>query len=347
MSSQNMFKFMVATLLTAIILSACAPAASTQAPPAATEAPATQAPAATEAPADAEKPSGKVTLWMWKAAHDALTDSGVLDAFSQEYPDVEVEIVEYQPADVYQKLPLALQAGTGAPDISLVENSHLAQIVALGGLTDMTGWVTPYLDKMNAYKWQDAKLDDKYYAMPWDSGPVVFYYRRDVFDAQRDVMDSGAALLAVLRDHRIRGGRLEQFQCGGPGWDEMRAHTLRCDFLRRLDVQALLARLKDVRFNGCLRIYTDERTALIFYRSGTPLGFFHDGSAEIETTADTSRSVARLPGARLDVLTTRAADDQPPADLLESADIAGLWLPSQPYVRNTDNSAAPGVMIST
>ena len=30
-------------------------------------------------------------------------------------PDVEVEVVEYAPADVYQKLPLALQAGTGAP----------------------------------------------------------------------------------------------------------------------------------------------------------------------------------------------------------------------------------------
>ena len=38
---------------------------------------------------------------------------------------------------------LALQAGTGAPDISFVENSHLAQIVALGGLTDMTEWVAP------------------------------------------------------------------------------------------------------------------------------------------------------------------------------------------------------------
>lgn len=187
MSSQNIFKFMAAILLTAVILSACAPATSTEAPPTTTEPPAaTEAPAATEVSATespAEKPSGKITLWMWKAAHDALINSGVLDAFSKEYPDVQVEVVEYAPADVYQKLPLALQAGTGAPDISLVENSHLAQIVALGGLTDMTEWVTPYLDKMNAYKWQDAKLDDKYYAMPWDSGPVVFYYRRDVFDA--------------------------------------------------------------------------------------------------------------------------------------------------------------------
>lgn len=192
MSTQKLFKFLAAILLTAVLLSACAPA--TQAPPAATEAPtATQPPAATEAPATeaateaaATQPdnlSGKVTIWMWKAAHDALTNSGVLDQFKKLHPKVEVEVVEYSPADVYQKLPLALQAGTGAPDISLVENSHLGQIVALGGLTDMTEWVTPYLDKMNAYKWADAKQDDKYYAMPWDSGPVVFYYRRDVFDA--------------------------------------------------------------------------------------------------------------------------------------------------------------------
>ena len=190
MLGKKISKLMGITLLIAVLLSACAPAVTptpavqlpaTQAPQA-TSAP-TQAPVATEAPTTAAKPSGTVTIWMWKAAHETLTKSGVLDAFAKEYPDVKVEVVEYAPADVYQTLPLALQAGTGAPDISLVENSHLAQIVALGGLTDMTHWVTPYIDKMNAYKWADAKLDDKYYAMPWDSGPVVFYYRRDVFDA--------------------------------------------------------------------------------------------------------------------------------------------------------------------
>jgi lactose/L-arabinose transport system substrate-binding protein len=185
-----MFRFkspMFLIVVASIILSACAGGGTTAPPaPTGTESPvATEAPtgAPTEAPTEAAKPSGKVTLWMWKAAHDTLTNSGVLDAFNAEYPDVEVEVVEYAPADVYQKLPLALQAGTGAPDISLVENSHLAQMVALGGLTDMTEWVTPYLDKMNAYKWADAQLDGKYYAMPWDSGPVVFYYRRDIFDA--------------------------------------------------------------------------------------------------------------------------------------------------------------------
>src|SRR5215204_1457319 len=188
MLGKKIFNFVGTILLIVLVLSACAPAATSTAEAPATSAPestsaATEAPAATDAPTESAKPSGTVTLWMWKAAHDTLTNSGVLDASAKEYPDVQVEVVEYAPTDVYQKLPLALQAGTGAPDISLVENSHLAQIVALGGLTDMTEWVTPYVDKMNTYKWADAKLDDKYYAMPWDSGPVVFYYRRDVFDA--------------------------------------------------------------------------------------------------------------------------------------------------------------------
>src|SRR5581483_3289893 len=96
-------------------------------------------------------------------------------------PGIQVDIVEYAPADVYQKLPLALSAGSAGPDVSLVENSHLAQIVALGGLADLTDRVKPYLDKMNKFKWYDAEKDGKYYAMPWDSGPVVLYYRRDVF----------------------------------------------------------------------------------------------------------------------------------------------------------------------
>src|SRR5205085_7285585 len=50
-------------------------------------------------------------------------------------------------------------------------------------LADITPQVTPYLNKINKFKWADAQKDGKYYAMPWDTGPVVMYYRRDVFKA--------------------------------------------------------------------------------------------------------------------------------------------------------------------
>lgn len=95
--------------------------------------------------------------------------------------------------------------------------------------------------------------------------------------------------------------------------------------LKLLDIKALLAQLREDRINGCLRIYTAQRVALIFYRDGNPVGFFHDGSTEIETTADTSMSVARLPGAKVDVLTTSGSGEPRLADLMASADFAMLW----------------------
>jgi lactose/L-arabinose transport system substrate-binding protein len=135
-------------------------------------------------PAQAQStPSGKIVVWGWKAAMtDTLVASGVLDDFKAAYPDVEVEIQEYAPQDVYVNFPLALTAGEKDPDVVYIESSHLAQIVALGGLLDLTDKVAPYVDQVNAYRWPDATMDGKIYAMPWDSGPVVLYYRRDVFE---------------------------------------------------------------------------------------------------------------------------------------------------------------------
>lgn len=127
-----------------------------------------------------EKPKGNLVLWGW--SYDVFQTPGLFDAFTAEYPDITLEVVTYGAGDTYQNLQLAIAAGAGGPDIAQVENSNLAGFVRLGGLADLTEWVTPYLDKMNDYKWKDAELDGKYYAMPWDSGPVVMYYRRDAFE---------------------------------------------------------------------------------------------------------------------------------------------------------------------
>ena len=95
--------------------------------------------------------------------------------------------------------------------------------------------------------------------------------------------------------------------------------------LKLIDIKALLARIKEQRMNGCLRIYAGDRIALIFYDNGNPLGFFHDGSTEIETTADTSMSIARLPGAKVDVLSTRSLEELMLTDLQQSADLGPMW----------------------
>jgi lactose/L-arabinose transport system substrate-binding protein len=124
---------------------------------------------------------GSLTIWGWDAALNALQ---VVDAtFQEAFPNIQLEYVPRSPADTYQQLQLAASAGSGGPDISVIEDSHMAQLAQLGVLADLTDRVTPYLDKMNSYKWPPSQFEDSYYAMPWDSGPCAVFYRRDVFES--------------------------------------------------------------------------------------------------------------------------------------------------------------------
>ena len=212
----KIFKILVGFIILTFVLSACGTPA-TQAPtiaptkPAAieTSAPlvvpttaptqplAVEAVVPTAAPTEAPKPTGKITLWGW--SYDAMQSTALVDDFQKEFPDIQLDFVKYSSTDTYQNLQLAISAGTGAPDVVQIENSHLAQFVDIDGLLDITDRVQPYIPLMNAYKWVDAVKDGKYYAMPWDSGPVVLYYRRDVFKAAglSDNPDDVSAMVAT------------------------------------------------------------------------------------------------------------------------------------------------------
>src|SRR5919106_3325492 len=128
-----------------------------------------------------EKLAGEITVWAWEGAVEPLQELD--EAFREEYPNIDVSYEVQPPADTYQNLQLALTAGEGAPDVVLLEDSNLAQFVELGGLVDLTDRVEPFLDRVNSYKWNAAERDGRYFAMPWDSGPVAVFYRRDIFEA--------------------------------------------------------------------------------------------------------------------------------------------------------------------
>ena len=99
--------------------------------------------------------------------------------------------------------------------------------------------------------------------------------------------------------------------------------------IKLIDMKALLEKMKEDKLNGCLRIYSSEHTALIFYKDGAPLGFFHDGSQDIESSAGESQKIAGLPGAKLDVLSSKSADELMNSNLLEVVNIAKMWEAAQ------------------
>lgn len=93
--------------------------------------------------------------------------------------------------------------------------------------------------------------------------------------------------------------------------------------LALIDVRSLLAKVKSDRLTGALRVYSADRSGLIFFLAGNPLGFFHDGSETISTSANEYQKIASLPGTKVDL--HAFADGSAALDLLEVIDTQRLW----------------------
>jgi hypothetical protein len=92
-----------------------------------------------------------------------------------------------------------------------------------------------------------------------------------------------------------------------------------------MDVPFLLQHIKKEHISGALKIYVGEQVAIIFYRQGTPIGFFHDGDKDIETAPGADRSLALKQGACLDLLVSRDSEGMVLVDFNKSIDMPALW----------------------
>ncbi|MCJ8011961.1 sugar ABC transporter substrate-binding protein [Paenibacillus sp. KQZ6P-2] len=132
-----------------------------------------------KAEGDAAGEKTKITVWIWEDAKTVIDLN--MPEFKKQYPNIDVDLHVLAQSDVYQNFLIAASSGDQVPDVVNLESLRLSQMIETGGLLDITDKVAPYKDKMNAYKWADATKDGKIYAMPWDSGPVVMFYRNDLF----------------------------------------------------------------------------------------------------------------------------------------------------------------------
>jgi len=95
--------------------------------------------------------------------------------------------------------------------------------------------------------------------------------------------------------------------------------------VRKVDIKGVLARLKGQGTNGVVRFYTVERSAMMFYKDGLPIGFYHDGASSIESTSEESRKIAALPGARVEICSTKPLEELMQYDLLQMVNLQKLW----------------------
>jgi lactose/L-arabinose transport system substrate-binding protein len=135
------------------------------------------------APAAAQ--STTITVWSWDVAASALKST--LEDFNKKYPDIKVDVQDLGNQQVYDKSIAACAAGgEGLPDIVTVENYEAE--VFWNRFPDCFADVTKlgYTPEKQAlfpeFKRTELEVDGVAYAVPWDSGPVAMFYRRDFYE---------------------------------------------------------------------------------------------------------------------------------------------------------------------
>lgn len=134
---------------------------------------------ATEEKAEVKTP---ITIWAWDPNFNISIMKDAAEVYKQSHPDVEFNIVEMAKADVEQKLHTNLAARTteGLPDIVLIEDYNGPKYLNSypGQFADLTSAINQ--DNFLDAKVDVAKIDGKYYSMPFDSGVAGFFYRTDM-----------------------------------------------------------------------------------------------------------------------------------------------------------------------
>ncbi len=127
--------------------------------------------------------SGDITVTAWDVAAEAL--QGAVEGFNKEYPNVNVTVENLGNQQVYDRgLAGCAAGGADLPDVYAVENNE-AEVFwnrFPGCFTDLnTMGASDIRDEFPDFKWTELSVGDQVFAVPWDSGPVVTFYRRDLY----------------------------------------------------------------------------------------------------------------------------------------------------------------------
>ncbi|MBN8208960.1 carbohydrate ABC transporter substrate-binding protein [Bacillus sp. NTK071] len=133
---------------------------------------------------DESSDDGKVTLNFW--TFGATNYESLAEEYEKKNPDVEINVKTSELGDHHNSLFTSISAGTGAPDLAMIEVDQLdryreAQERFLNlydlGAEEVQG---DYLD----WKWNMAESTDGefLFGLPTDIGPKAMYYNVDVFE---------------------------------------------------------------------------------------------------------------------------------------------------------------------
>ncbi|MFF1506853.1 ABC transporter substrate-binding protein [Streptomyces sp. NPDC058326] len=119
----------------------------------------------------------KLTYWAWAPGMDK-----VAALWNAEHPDIQVTVQKQASGDdLVTKIITAAKAHKG-PDLVQAEYQALPTLVSNDALADISRHVHGAKDKFAPGIWQQTTFgSEAVYALPQDSGPLMFFYREDLF----------------------------------------------------------------------------------------------------------------------------------------------------------------------
>jgi multiple sugar transport system substrate-binding protein len=126
-----------------------------------------------------KKDAPVVTLWAWYPNTEKVVDN-----FNSDHNDVQVCWTNAGAGgDEYDKFQTAISAGSGAPDVVMVEADRIAPFQVQDALVDLKNLgYQDVKDNFSDGAWKDVSVGDGVYGAPIDGGPMGMIYRKDVFE---------------------------------------------------------------------------------------------------------------------------------------------------------------------
>lgn len=133
----------------------------------------------------ADGDSGKITVWSWTTAAEALR--GVVPSFERDNPGIEVDVQDVGNPAIWDKITVGLASGgKGLADVLHIGVDYLPGYLEKfpDGLAD--------LSRLGADRHKDAFVDGLWptvmgkdrtvHALPWEVNPLGLFYRYDYFE---------------------------------------------------------------------------------------------------------------------------------------------------------------------
>lgn len=166
-----------------------------------------------------DAPQGKVELTFWSWAPEIAK---VVEKWNSTHPNIHVTVSEQaQGDDLLTKVLTSHKAGN-PPDLIQAEYQALPTLVGNGVLADIGKEAGAAKAKFTDGVWQQVTVGtDAVYAIPQDTGPMMFFYRSDLFEKlDLKVPATWDEFAQTARDVRAKDDSkfLTTFSSNDPGW---------------------------------------------------------------------------------------------------------------------------------